>query len=87
MRNILSVFCVVMAGAAAAQQAADAVEPEAGGAGVFEGLPAGIAGALEAKAAGVPVVASDWMVAAANPHAVKAGADVLAEELILRFSS
>jgi gamma-glutamyltranspeptidase/glutathione hydrolase len=33
---------------------------------------------LSAKAAGVPVMADSWMVAAANPHAVQAGADVLA---------
>ncbi|WP_300072534.1 gamma-glutamyltransferase [uncultured Ruegeria sp.] len=33
--------------------------------------------ALEAKAAGVPVVSDDWMVAAANPLAVEAGAKVL----------
>lgn len=78
MRTILSVFCIVMAGTAAAQQAADAIEPEAGGAGVFDGLPAEIAAALASKEAGAPFVASDWMVAAANPHAVKAGADVLA---------
>jgi gamma-glutamyltranspeptidase/glutathione hydrolase len=69
---------MVMAGAVAAQQATDAVEPEAGGAGAFEGVPAEIAAALAAKAAGQVVRASDWMVAAANPHAVKAGADVLA---------
>ncbi len=78
MRVILSVLCVVMAGAASAQQAADAVEPEASGAGAFDGLPVEIAAALAAKDAGEPVTASDWMVAAANPHAVKAGADVLA---------
>lgn len=78
MRDILSVFFFVVAGAAGAQQAADAVAPEAGGAGAFEGLPAGIAAALAAKEAGAPVTAQDWMVAAANPHAVKAGADVLA---------
>jgi gamma-glutamyltranspeptidase/glutathione hydrolase len=67
-----------MAGAAAAQQAADAVAPEAAGAGAFEGLPGALAAALEAKAAGRSVTASDWMIAAANPLAVKAGADVLA---------
>ena len=78
MWKFLSAFCLVLAGAANAQQAADAVEPEAAGTGAFEGLPAQIAGALEIKQAGRPFVASDWMVAAANPHAVKAGADVLA---------
>ncbi|MDF3415825.1 gamma-glutamyltransferase [Sulfitobacter sp. M57] len=78
MWKVLSVLSVVLAGAAGAQQVADAVEPEAGGAGVFKGLPAQIATALASKDAGVPVVASEWMIAAANPHAVKAGADVLA---------
>ena len=78
MWKVLAILSVVLAGAASAQQAADAVEPEAGGVGAFEGLPEGVAAALAAKVAGVPVVAADWMVAAANPHAVKAGADVLA---------
>lgn len=78
MWKVLSVLSVVLAGAAGAQQVADAVEPEAGGAGMFEGLPVQIATALASKDAGVPVVASEWMIAAANPHAVKAGADVLA---------
>ncbi|MEP5730266.1 MAG: gamma-glutamyltransferase [Sulfitobacter sp.] len=78
MRKILSILSVVIAGAADAQQAADAVEPEAASVGAFEGLPAQISGALAAKSAGLPAVAKNWMVAAANPHAVKAGADVLA---------
>ncbi len=64
--------------AVAAQQAADAVDPEAATAGAFEAISPAVAEALAAKASGVPVVASDWMVAAANPHAVQAGADVLA---------
>ena len=49
-----------------AQDAADAVAPEA-------------ATALEAKAAGTPVTSDNWMVAAANPLAVQAGARVLRE--------
>ena len=61
-----------------AQQAADGVQPEAAVVGAFEGLPAGFAQAQAAKDAGQPVAAQNWMVAAANPHAVKAGADVLA---------
>lgn len=48
-----------------AQQAADAYEPETGV-------------ALEAKAAGAPVIAQNWMVVAANPLASEAGAKVLA---------
>ncbi|MCX7560954.1 gamma-glutamyltransferase [Sulfitobacter sp. F26204] len=78
MRFLLSAIFVVLVGTAQAQQAADAVEPEAAGIGAFESLPADMAAALDAKEAGRPVVASDWMVAAANPLAVKAGADVLA---------
>lgn len=47
-----------------AQQAADAITPEA-------------ASAQTSKQAGTPVVAENWMVAAANPLAVQAGAKVL----------
>ncbi|MEM7471561.1 MAG: gamma-glutamyltransferase [Pseudomonadota bacterium] len=46
------------------QEAADAIAPEA-------------ASAQAAKSAGTPVEAKDWMVAAANPLAVQAGAKVL----------
>ncbi len=52
-----------------AQQAADAVAPEA----------ATTAEALAAKEAGQPVSADRWMIAAANPLAVEAGARVLRE--------
>lgn len=48
-----------------AQDAADSVAPEA-------------STALAAKAAGQPVQAKEWMIAAANPHAVEAGARILA---------
>ena len=51
-------------GAAFAQEAADAVAPE-------------VATALKSKAASEPVQAEKWMIAAANPLAAKAGADVL----------
>jgi len=51
---------------ALAQSTADAVSPEA-------------AVALEAKSSGEPVSAENWMVAAANPLAVQAGARVLRE--------
>ena len=61
-----------------AQQAADAVQPEPATQGAFEALSEDIAAAFKAKAARRPVEASDWMVAAANPLAVQAGADVLA---------
>ncbi|MGP6089436.1 gamma-glutamyltransferase [Antarctobacter jejuensis] len=64
---------------AIAQQATDAIAPEqelAVSSG-FAALSPEVAAALEAKAAGRPVMAENWMVAAANPHAVQAGADVL----------
>lgn len=78
MRLVLSLVVMVSAGAAFAQQAADAVEPEAPGVGAFQNMSPAITAALDAKAAGAPVVAENWIVAAANPLAVKAGADVLA---------
>jgi len=66
------------AGVAVAQQAADAVAPEGAARGGFAAMSPALADALEAKSAGVPVVADSWMVAAANPYAVQVGADVLA---------
>ena len=78
MRRILTALAILAAGAGSAQQAADAVSPEGGGAGAFQGMSAQVDAAFAAKAAGTPVVARNWMVAAANPHAVQAGADVLA---------
>jgi gamma-glutamyltranspeptidase / glutathione hydrolase len=78
MWKFLSVAALVLGTAASAQQVTDAVAPEAAGAGGFDGLSAGLADSMAAKAAGQPVIAQDWMIAAANPHAVQAGADVLA---------
>ena len=74
------VTLALLAGAglpAIAQQATDAVAPEAGGAGVAAGLSDRALRALEAKADARPVTANDWMIAAANPLAVEAGAAVL----------
>lgn len=63
---------------AMAQQTADAVAPEAATeTGVAAASPQVLA-ALEAKAAGRPVAARNWMIAATNPLAAKAGAKVLA---------
>ncbi|NDV97680.1 gamma-glutamyltransferase [Salipiger sp. PrR002] len=68
------------AGPLAAQQAADAVAPEAATTGAaFETLSPAAQAALDAKAQGVPTEADDWMIAAANPLAVEAGARVLRE--------
>ncbi|MCR9114419.1 MAG: gamma-glutamyltransferase [Rhodobacteraceae bacterium] len=80
MRRTFAVLIGLLSLAAplAAQEAADAVQPEAAGAGTVVISPE-VAQAQRAKADGVPVRASDWMVVAANPNAVQAGARVLAE--------
>ena len=72
-------FLIAAATTAHAQQAADAVQPEPASQGAFQALSPQVAAALDAKAARTPVEASDWMIAAANPHAVEAGAQVLAD--------
>ncbi|WP_300012599.1 gamma-glutamyltransferase [uncultured Roseobacter sp.] len=79
MRYLLTGLAFLAATAAHAQQAADAVQPEAATQGAFQAISPEVAAALEAKFAGQPVEADNWMVAAANPWAVKAGADVLAK--------
>ena len=67
----------LVCGPAFAQQATDAVTTEGAAAGVIEGLSAQARAAVEAKTAGDPVTADNWMVAAANPLAVEAGAEIL----------
>jgi len=75
MRAILAtLICVALP--AGAQQAADGVAPEGAGVGTVQ-VPPALAGSAEAKAAGRPAVAEDWMIAAAHPLAVEAGAAVL----------
>ncbi|MGK7651997.1 gamma-glutamyltransferase [Roseovarius sp. B08] len=78
MRLLLVSLALCLAGMAAAQQAADALQPEGEGVGAVVTSDTGAA-ALEAKEAGRPVEAQEWMVAAANPLAVEAGARVLRE--------
>ncbi|WP_435139509.1 gamma-glutamyltransferase [Pseudopelagicola sp. nBUS_19] len=63
-------------GAAFAQDAADMVAPEAKSV-LGAIVPADLKPAQVAKDAGIPFSAENWMVAAAHPLAVKAGADVL----------
>jgi gamma-glutamyltranspeptidase / glutathione hydrolase len=62
-----------------AQVDADAFSPEAATelATSFPGLGTQGISSLEIKAAGEPVVSDDWMIAAAHPFAVEAGAEVL----------
>lgn len=68
---------ITLTASAAAQQAADSVAPEGAGAGSVATSPR-VAAAQEAKAQGRVVTAQDWMIVAAHPLAVEAGADVLA---------
>jgi gamma-glutamyltranspeptidase/glutathione hydrolase len=72
-------FAAMIAAPIHAQTTADAVAPEADTelTTAFAGLSDAAQSALDAKSAGTPVVADDWMIAAANPLAVEAGADVL----------
>ncbi|MEQ9674775.1 MAG: gamma-glutamyltransferase [Roseovarius indicus] len=77
-RFALSLIFCALPMLAMAQQAADTVAPEEAGAGLVATSEAS-ARALEAKEAGRPTEAQDWMVAAANPLAVEAGAKVLEE--------
>ena len=79
MRVLFASLCAASAigSAALAQQTADAVQPEGATTGALTAISPAVAQALAAKEAGVPVEANTWMVAAANPHAVEAGAAVL----------
>ncbi|WP_138465199.1 gamma-glutamyltransferase [Poseidonocella sp. HB161398] len=70
---------ILAAHGAFAQQAADAVAPEAAmPAAALVGLTPEAKASLAAKAEGRPVAAASWMVSAANPLAVQAGAKLLA---------
>jgi len=62
---------------ALAQDAADAVAPEGATETGAMALSQAAMDAMAARDAGQPVTAENWMVAAANPLAVEAGADVL----------
>ncbi len=73
----LSVLTCVLALPAFAQEAADAVAPEAATAGAFASTSKPAQMALAKKAAGEEVIADNWMIAAANPLAVEAGAEIL----------
>ncbi|MBT8153432.1 gamma-glutamyltransferase [Epibacterium ulvae] len=73
----LSALACLLAAPAFAQQAADAVAPEAATKGAFALASPAVQAALAAKDAGQEVTAENWMIAAANPLAVEAGAEVL----------
>ncbi|OAN77109.1 gamma-glutamyltransferase [Jannaschia sp. EhC01] len=80
MRPTLPLILVAIAFTTPAltQQAADTVAPETGTQTAPYALSDRASAAMAARDAGDPVVAQDWMVVAANPLAVEAGADVLA---------
>jgi len=65
-----------MASVSGAQETADGVAPEEGSA-LGMTVPQSLQAALAAKTQGAPTEAKDWMVAAAHPLAVEAGAEVL----------
>ncbi|PKQ10544.1 MAG: gamma-glutamyltransferase [Alphaproteobacteria bacterium HGW-Alphaproteobacteria-1] len=75
MRALILVLAL-LAAPLMAQQAADAIAPEGAGAGGLH-VPRALADAARAKAEGRPVEAERWMIAAAHPLAVEAGAHVL----------
>src|SRR6056297_4350276 len=72
----IGLILFVFSGAALAQQAADAVAPEGEGAGRVAATPE-LEAAQATRDVGRPAEARDWMIAAANPLAVGAGARVL----------
>lgn len=78
MRALVLALGMIFCGPVPAQQAADLVAPEGAGAGVLQ-VPPMLAASQTAKDAGLPAVASNWMIVAAHPLAVEAGAKVLAE--------
>lgn len=77
-RHITSLIAATFfATSLAAQQAADDVAPEPATASEMVAHSPQVTRALEAKSAGRPVEAQNWMVSAANPLAVEAGAKIL----------
>ena len=79
--SAIMVTSMLLSAPVRAQQASDEVLPETEtSVGVkFEAFSSEVAASLAAKARGEPVLAKDWMVAVANPHAATAGARVLKE--------
>ena len=80
-RILLALLATLPASFASAQeQASDRIAPEpATPVGASHAADSAISASLKAKESGKPVSAKNWMVAAANPLAVRAGAEVLAE--------
>lgn len=82
MKRIAHFFAFAIALAAApsfAQQATDAIDPEGVSSGAMVGLSERAQASMDLRNAGQPVTGKTWMIAAANPLAVEAGATVLEE--------
>ena len=79
LKHILAMAIAGMAVSTAvmAQQSSDAVTPETATETGFANASPEVQAALAQKAQGKPVKADNWMIAAANPLAVEAGARVL----------
>ncbi|MFT7594014.1 MAG: gamma-glutamyltranspeptidase/glutathione hydrolase [Paracoccaceae bacterium] len=77
MQKFILACVLVLANAAGAQQSTDNVAPESATPSGFASTSPEVAAALQAKADGHPVEAQKWMIAAANPVAVQAGAEIL----------
>ncbi|MEM9127355.1 MAG: gamma-glutamyltransferase, partial [Pseudomonadota bacterium] len=73
----LIVSLVTLTAPAFGQESADAVAPEGATDGQVQVLTENLVASLDAKIAGIPVQSDNWMVVAANPLAVEAGAQVL----------
>ena len=76
-RTSMIAFACLLAAPVLAQEAADAVAPEAATTGAFAAMSPAVAAAIATKYAGQEVISDTWMIAAANPHAVEAGAAIL----------
>lgn len=77
MRSVLLTCLALSASAATAQEAADAVAPEGQSAAGITAISEAVATSFAARDAGQVVEAENWMIAAANPYAVEAGAGIL----------
>ncbi|MBO9448965.1 gamma-glutamyltransferase [Tropicibacter sp. R16_0] len=77
VKSGLCLSMMMTASAVWSQETADSVAPEAATSGQVQALSEAAQAALAARDAGQMVEAQNWMVAAANPHAVEAGAEVL----------
>lgn len=79
LRTLTAIVALIIAPALSAQQAADAVAPEAGTETARSLATPELQAAWDRKLAGQPLEAKNWMIAAANPLAVEAGARILRE--------